>query len=45
MRPFPHARSIENVEHLARFRGGSVGFQAAEAFSVARQLRMRRPQR
>ncbi|HMA15729.1 MAG TPA: PIG-L family deacetylase, partial [Kiloniellaceae bacterium] len=39
MRPSPHARSIENVEHLARFRGGSVGLQAAEAFSVARQLR------
>lgn len=39
MRPFPHARSVENVEHLARFRGGSVGLRAAEAFSVARQLR------
>jgi len=43
MRPFPHARSIENVEHLARFRGGSVGFHAAEAFAVARQLRFAGP--
>src|SRR5690606_31296533 len=39
MRPLPHARSMENVEDLARFRGGSVGLQAAEAFVVARQLR------
>jgi N-acetylglucosamine malate deacetylase 1 len=39
MRPFPHARSFETVEHLARLRGGFVGFGAAEAFSVARQLR------
>jgi LmbE family N-acetylglucosaminyl deacetylase len=36
MRPFPHARSIEMVEHLARFRGGSVGVAAAEAFAVER---------
>ncbi|WP_299395029.1 PIG-L deacetylase family protein [Pelagibius sp.] len=39
MRPFPHSRSIENVEYLARFRGGCVGFEAAEGFSVCRQLR------
>lgn len=39
MRAFPHSRSIENVEHLARFRGGCVGLDAAEAFAVARQLR------
>ncbi|HIC79986.1 MAG TPA: PIG-L family deacetylase [Kiloniellaceae bacterium] len=39
MRPFPHSRSIENVEHLARFRGGCVGVEAAEGFSVCRQLR------
>lgn len=39
MRDFPHSRSIENVEYLARYRGGSVGVPAAEAFTVARQLR------
>ncbi|MGD1875913.1 MAG: PIG-L deacetylase family protein [Kiloniellaceae bacterium] len=45
MRPFPHARSVEAVEHLARFRGASVGFEAAEAFTVARQLRFGGPRR
>lgn len=36
MRPWPHARSIEAVGHLARWRGASVGVSAAEAFMVAR---------
>ena len=36
MRPWPHARSLEAVEHLARFRGATVGVAAAEAFDVAR---------
>jgi N-acetylglucosamine malate deacetylase 1 len=39
MRPFPHARSLEAVEALARVRGASVGLVAAEAFSVMRQIR------
>lgn len=37
MRPFPHARSIEAVEALARWRGATVGVPAAEAFDVVRQ--------
>lgn len=39
MRPWPHSRSFEAVEHLARWRGASVGVEAAEAFEVGRVLR------
>jgi N-acetylglucosamine malate deacetylase 1 len=38
MREFPHARSIAAVEHLARWRGATVGCGAAEAFEVGRLL-------
>jgi hypothetical protein len=38
MRDFPHARSIEAVIHLNRWRGASVGYAAAEAFSLVRHL-------
>ena len=38
MRPWPHARSLEGVEHLARWRGAQVGVEAAEAFCLLRQL-------
>jgi len=38
MRPWPHARSIEALEHLARWRGAQVGVDAAEAFCLLRQL-------
>lgn len=38
MRPWPHARSLKAVEHLARWRGSSVGVEAAEAFSLGRIL-------
>ena len=38
MRPFPHARSFEAVEALARVRGASVGLEAAECFMVVREL-------
>ena len=38
MRPWPHARSIKAVEHLARWRGAQVGVEAAEAFCLLRQL-------
>ncbi len=34
MRPFPHARSLEAVEALARLRGAQAGVIAAEAFTV-----------
>lgn len=36
MRPWPHSRSYEAVEHLARTRGSSVGLEAAEAFALGR---------
>ena len=38
MRSWPHARSLEAVEHLARWRGAQVGVDAAEAFCLLRQL-------
>ncbi len=38
MRDWPHSRSIQAVEHLARWRGASVGHEAAEAFMVIREL-------
>ena len=38
MRPWPHARSLEGVEALARMRGCSVGLAAAEAFVVERVI-------
>jgi LmbE family N-acetylglucosaminyl deacetylase len=38
MRPFPHARSFEAVEALARWRGATAGMPAAEAFVVIRDL-------
>ena len=34
LRAFPHPRSIEAVEHLARWRGATVGVVAAEAFEL-----------
>jgi len=39
MRVWPHARSIKAVEHLARWRGASVGVEAAEAFMLVREIR------
>lgn len=38
MRAFPHARSFEAVSALAKFRGASVGIEAAEAFILERQV-------
>ena len=38
MRIFPHARSKEALEHLARYRGSQVGLLAAEAFVVERVI-------
>jgi LmbE family N-acetylglucosaminyl deacetylase len=38
MREWPHPRSIEAVEHLARWRGATVCVPAAEAFMLGRQL-------
>ena len=39
MREWPHARSIKALEHLARWRGASVGAEAAEAFMLVREIR------
>ena len=38
MREWPHPRSLQAVEHLARWRGATVGVEAAEAFVLARQI-------
>ena len=38
MRKWPHARSIKAVEHLARWRGASMGYKAAEAFMLVRNI-------
>lgn len=38
MRPWPHSRSYKAVEALARWRGASVGVEAAETFLVGRNL-------
>jgi N-acetylglucosamine malate deacetylase 1 len=38
MRAWPHPRSYEGVDHLARWRGSTVGVAAAEAFMVGRVL-------
>ncbi|GAC1652065.1 MAG: PIG-L family deacetylase [Vulcanimicrobiaceae bacterium] len=38
MRPWPHSRSYEAVEHLAKWRGATAGLPAAEAFVIGRQI-------
>jgi LmbE family N-acetylglucosaminyl deacetylase len=38
LRPPPHARALEAVLNLARARGASVGLEAAEAFTVLREI-------
>ncbi len=38
MREFPHARSVEGVTALARWRGVTVGVEAAEAFVLGRKI-------
>jgi len=38
MRDWPHARSIDAVKHLARWRGATVGVEAAEAFVLGRKI-------
>jgi N-acetylglucosamine malate deacetylase 1 len=39
MREWPHARSLQSVEYLARLRGASVGCEAAEAFMLMREIK------
>lgn len=38
MREWPHPRSLQGVEHLARWRGAVIGVEAAEAFVLGRHL-------
>jgi LmbE family N-acetylglucosaminyl deacetylase len=38
LRAWPHPRSPQGVAHLAHWRGATVGVDAAEAFSLGRQL-------
>ena len=38
LRPFPHERSLEAIEALARFRGATAGTAAAEAFVLIRTI-------
>ncbi len=38
LRAWPHPRSRQAVEYLARWRGATVGVDAAEAFELGRQL-------
>lgn len=38
LRAFPHPRSIEAVEAQVRWRGATVGFNAAEAFILGRKI-------
>ena len=41
MRAFPHPRSTQAVEALARWRGASAGLALAEAFAVVREVERR----
>lgn len=38
LKPFPHERSLEAIRALARLRGATVGFEAAEAFVLIRSI-------
>lgn len=38
MRSWPHPRSRQAIEHLARWRGATVGVDAAEAFMLGRRV-------
>ncbi len=38
MREWPHARSVQALEHLARWRGATIATEAAEAFILGRHL-------
>lgn len=38
LRTWPHPRSMRGVEHLAHWRGATVGLDAAEAFILGRQI-------
>jgi hypothetical protein len=35
---FPHPRSIQGIESLAKLRGSTIGVEAAEAFCLLRRI-------
>jgi len=39
LRDYPHARSLDAIENLARWRGATVGVNSAEAFMLGREIR------
>ena len=38
---WPHTRSLKSVESLAKYRGSSVGVEAAEAFCLLREVKIK----
>ncbi len=38
MRDWPHSRSLKAVDHLAKWRGATVGIEAAEAFMLIKKI-------
>ena len=38
MKNWPHARSLESLEFLAKWRGSTIGVNAAEAFMLLRSI-------
>jgi LmbE family N-acetylglucosaminyl deacetylase len=38
LRDWPHPRSLKAVEYLSRWRGATVGCEAAEAFILGRNI-------
>ncbi len=38
IKKYPHARSLKNIENLAKYRGSQVGLKYAEAFYILRQV-------
>lgn len=40
LKQFPHPRSLEAVSALARWRGSTIGVEAAEAFMLVREIRV-----
>ncbi len=39
MEKWPHSRSLKSIEYLAKYRGSSVGVEAAEAFCLLREVK------
>jgi hypothetical protein len=38
LKEFPHSRSLEAIEALAKYRGATIGVKRAEAFIIERQI-------